>query len=286
MRALNRMIDKFCYKHPRFGISRLMLYITIGNALVFLFSMMDRTGLLLNSLYFDAGLILRGQVWRIVTFIFMPAYVGSSSIIWEALLLYFYYFIGSSLENAWGKGRFNIYYFSGVLLTAIYGFVMYFITGKGYAVDLEYLNLAMFFAFATLYPDTRFMLFFFIPIKAKWMAIVDAVFFIISIVINPFPINLLPLVAILNYFIFFWDELIHIFITPLKYKTSPKTINFKRAAKQARRENRKETYTRKCSVCGRTDADYPDLEFRYCSKCKGYHCFCIDHINNHVHFDS
>ena len=50
------------------------------------------------------------------------------------------------------------------------------------------------------------------------------------------------------------------------------------------REQNSKPYHHKCAVCGRTDADHPELEFRYCSRCAGYHCFCQDHINNHIHF--
>jgi hypothetical protein len=74
------------------------------------------------------------------------------------------------------------------------------------------------------------------------------------------------------------------YLRPLKVRTSPQTINFKKAAKKARRDLAGMPYRHKCAVCGRTDIEYPDLEFRYCSRCNGYHCFCIDHINNHIHF--
>jgi hypothetical protein len=95
--------------------------------------------------------------------------------------------------------------------------------------------------------------------------------------------TLLPLVGVVNYLLFCGDQLLPS-LRFLKHRSSGNVVNFKRAARQARRRRERVPYTRKCAVCGRTDAEHPELEFRYCSKCEGYHCFCQDHINSHVHF--
>lgn len=100
---------------------------------------------------------------------------------------------------------------------------------------------------------------------------------------TPFPYDLLPLIAMLNYFIFFGDELISS-LRRSAPRRSASTINFNREKQRMQHEEKNKKYNYKCAVCGRTDTDYPNLEFRYCSKCAGYHCFCQDHINNHVHF--
>lgn len=282
MKRINRAIDRFCYRHPKFGIHNLMLFIIIGNAIVFLFSMMDTTGLFLQYLFFSPDKILGGQVWRLITFVFIPP---SQNLLYLALFLYFYYFIGKTLEQQWGPGRFTIFYFSGVILTVIYGFAAYFLTGSLSLILLNanYINLSLFFAFATLFPDNRVLLFFIIPIKIKWLALLDAVFFLLQIIITPFPLSLLPVVAILNYLVFCGDTLLT-YMGVFRNRFSPRRINFKKAAKSSRAGFSGKIYTRKCSVCGKTDTDYPDLEFRFCSRCEGYHCFCIDHINSHVHF--
>ena len=126
------------------------------------------------------------------------------------------------------------------------------------------------------------MLFMLIPVKMKWLAVVDALFFAWSILSGfaRFPANLLPLVAVLNYFIFFGGEL----WSRRPHKASAETVNFRRESARIRREQRSELYRHKCAVCGRTDVSNPELEFRYCSRCAGYHCFCQDHIDNHIHF--
>ena len=126
-----------------------------------------------------------------------------------------------------------------------------------------------------------------IPLKIKWLAIVDALFFLYSIVVNPFPIDLLPVVAVLNYLLFCGGWLVDA-VKRLLGKGAAKqrqnTVNFHNEVRRMQQEQRQRAYTRRCEVCGRTDTDYPDLEFRYCSRCQGYHCFCMDHINNHRHF--
>ena len=279
MKWFSRKVDLFCYKHPRFGISNLMLYVVIGNVIVWLFSMMDSTGSLVNLLCFSPAHILRGQVWRLLTFALIPNSTGLLALIF----FYFYYFIGKTLEDKWGTARFNIYFFTGVLLTVIYGFILYFVTGVSYSITAYYIYLSMFFSFAALFPDLQVLLFFIIPIKMKWLAIVDAVIFIVDIVQLPFPVNLLPIVAVLNFLIFCGDELFS-YIRPRRRSQRKAAVNFKREVQRMNYENKTKPYTRRCEVCGRTDTDHPELEFRYCSRCAGYHCFCIDHINAHQHF--
>ena len=279
MRKLNKKIDMFCYKHPRFGIPNLMLYIVVISLAVWLLSIMDESRTLLSYFSFSPELILRGQVWRLITFIFIPQDLS----MWALLFFYFYYWIGSTLEREWGTVRFNIFIFSGILLTVIYGFVIYLITKQSVSIGTYYIYLSMFFSFATLFPDTQVLFMFIIPVKIKWLAYVDAAFFLYAMLMYPFPFNLLPLIAILNYLVFFGADLISsISGGSARYRKT--TVNFNREKQKIKYEQRQKNYSHKCSVCGRTDTDFPNLEFRYCSRCAGYHCFCEEHINNHVHF--
>ena len=139
-------------------------------------------------------------------------------------------------------------------------------------------------AFAFLFPDTRLLLFFFIPVKIKWLAWLDIAVFVIGIVQSLLAGSwlgaILPVVALLNFLVFIWPA-IDAFIRQQKYRHNPQTVNFKKAVRQQQQQR---GYHHKCAVCGRTDTDYPDLQFRYCSKCAGYRCFCQDHIFSHVHF--
>ena len=279
MKKLMDRIDRFCILHPRFGVRRLMLYIVIGNILVYVLSMMDTTGLIYQKLYFSGQAVLRGEIWRIVTYLFVS---GGGSVVLFLISMYFYYWIGSSLENEWGAGKFTIYYLIGALLQAVFGVLLTLITGHDVVITATYLNLSMFFAFATLFPDVMVLLFFIIPIKVKWLAYVDAALFVYEIIVTSFPLNLLPIVAVLNYLIFCGGWLFD-YIRPARVRAERKTVEFQAEARRIRKEQTQRGYRHKCEVCGRTDADYPELQFRYCSRCAGYHCYCEDHISNHTH---
>lgn len=279
MKKLNKKIDMFCYRHPKFGIPNLMLYIVVISLAVWLLSIMDSSRTLLSYFAFSPEFILKGQVWRLITFMFIPQDLS----MWALLFFYFYYWIGSTLEREWGTARFNIFIFSGVILTIIYGMVIYFITGQSASIGTYYIYLSMFFSFATLYPNTQVLFMFIIPVKIKWLAYINAAFFVFEMLSTKFPFNLLPLIAMLNYLIFFGADLISS-IPSGRTHYSKTTVNFNREKQKIKYEQRQKDYNYKCCVCGRTDRDFPNLEFRYCSKCVGYHCFCQDHINNHVHF--
>ena len=279
MKKLNNKIDMFCYRHPRFGVPNLMLYIVVISLAVWLLSIMDSSRTLMSYFAFSPELILKGQVWRLITFMFIP----QDTSMWGLLFLYFYYFIGTSMEREWGQAKFNMYFLAGMVFTILYAFLVYLFGDITMSIGAEFIYLSMFFSFATLYPDTQVLFMFIIPVKIKWLAYIDAAFFIFEMIATPFPFNLLPLIAMFNYFIFFGADL----ISELRSKRvhySKTTVNFNREKQKIKYEQRQKNYTYKCSVCGRTDVDFPNLEFRYCSKCAGYHCFCQDHINNHVHF--
>ena len=282
MKLLQRFqdrVERFLWKHPNFGIRNLMLYIVIGNALIYLLSMMDTTYMLRYYLVFSADGVLRGEIWRLITFIFVPYNTG---ILGLFLMLYFEYFIGRLLEQAWGKGKFTVYYLLGMVLLILYSLIIRLITGRDVYSDATYLNLSMFFVFATLWPETRVFLFFFIPIKVTWLAYAEALLYLYFMISGH---TLMPLIGVLNYFLFCGDELFSR-IQPYFRRHTGQSADFRRKARQAQRDARALPYTYKCAVCGRTDTEYPELEFRYCSRCVGYHCFCEDHIGSHVHFTS
>ena len=201
MRALQQWLDRFCYKHPRLGIPGLMRYIVIGNVLVYLLNLFSTNGYPVASalLSFDTSAILQGQVWRIITFVFVPT--GSSNIFLlcphPVLLLLHRLCFGAGVGGAISSPSF---YFFGVILNIILGFFV------GTA-SMYYVNMSMFFAFATLYPNLQFLLFFIIPVKAKWLAWIDAAYFLIAVFQYLFTghplLALIPIVAVLNYLLFF-----------------------------------------------------------------------------------
>jgi membrane associated rhomboid family serine protease len=278
-------VQRFCAAHPRFGIPNLMRVIVIGNVAVYVLMLLTQANdaNALSFLTFNLNALLHGEVWRLVTFVFVPAYSSPFALL---ISLYFYYWIGSTLERQWGTAKFNLYYISGALLTVLGVVLASLITGNPYltAAGTGYVNLSMFFAFAFLFPDTRLLLFFFIPVKIKWLAWLDIAVFVIGIIQSLLAGSwlgaILPVVALLNFLVFIWPA-IDAFIRQQKYRHNPQTVNFKKAVRQQQQQR---GYHHKCAVCGRTDTDYPNLQFRYCSKCAGYRCFCQDHIFSHVHF--
>ena len=290
MNRINRKIDEFCYQHPNFGIPNLMKFIVFGTAIVYLLyflveSTQPGSGWgAINFLSFNVHDLLHGELWRLVTFIFVPSDFNA---FWLLISLFFYYFIGTTLEREWGTAKFNIYYFGGVILTLLGTILASFITGLPFALaGTSYVNMSMFFAFAMLYPETTVLLLI-IPVKIKWLAWLNAALFGISFFTSLLRLDfigaMLPVIALLNFLIFFGSDLLEWFNRTtgrVSHKTSRKTIEYKKAVKEQKKEK---GYHHKCAVCGKTDTDYPDMEFRYCSKCDGYYCYCSEHINNHVH---
>ncbi|SET00773.1 rhomboid family protein [[Clostridium] polysaccharolyticum] len=235
----------------------------------------------------DFAKIFRGQVWRLVTFIILPYHIGGVlDVVFFAIQVMLYTFIGRSLERAWGAFRFNLFFISGVLFNILGGLIYYLscaITknpaGSLYYVGMEYLFQSMFFAFAVLYPDVELLLYYIIPVKMKYLAILDGVFLLRQIVISfaagAYYIGIAIIVAMANFLIFY-------FATRNYKKYSPRVqkrkVQFKREVSQA------STITRhKCAVCGRTEKDGENLEFRYCSKCKGNLEYCQEHLFTHEH---
>ena len=288
MKKLYDGVQRFCAAHPRFGIPNLMRVIVIGNVAVYVLMLLTQANdaNALSFLTLNLNALLHGEVWRLVTFVFVPAYSSPFALL---ISLYFYYWIGSTLERQWGTAKFNLYYISGALLTVLGVVLASLITGNPYltAAGTGYVNLSMFFAFAFLFPDTTVLLFFILPVKMKWLAYLDGALFAFDIIKAIGAHNwagvVLPIVALLNFAVFIWPE-VHYLKERAKYQNSRKTVQFRQAQQQQAKQAQQQGYRHKCAVCGRTDTDYPDLQFRYCSKCVGYHCFCQDHIFNHVHF--
>ena len=289
MKKLNSAVERFALRHPRFGVPGLMRFIVGGQLLVYLLTVFSSSAAV-SFLAFNWSAVKSGELWRLVTFVFMPGFSTLQDVLWLVLSLYLYYMIGTTLEREWGTAKFNLYYLSGVLLTLLTGILSALITGQNvWIAGTGYVNLSMFFAFAALFPETQFLIFFIIPVKVKWLAWIDAAFFALSVLWSLLRLDLLgallPIIALLNFFVFFWTEISEWFSRQrMRAKRQPQTIHFRAAAQQQKQKEARQGYRHKCAVCGRTDADHPELEFRYCSRCTGYHCFCQDHIFNHVHF--
>ena len=72
------------------------------------------------------------------------------------------------------------------------------------------------------------------------------------------------------------------------HRYNPKEVHRRREFKKAMAQSRVNPATggitkHKCAICGRTEKDDPNLEFRFCSKCNGNYEYCQDHLFTHQH---
>ncbi len=259
----------------KYAVPNLMYYIILmyGAGIVIDLVM---PGLYYQYLCLDAAAILRGQVWRLVTFLICPP---SSGIFFNLIAMFLYYSLGTTLERVWGTFRFNLYFFSGILFHIIAAFVIYFLMGVSVPLTPFYLNNSLFLAFAATFPQMQFYLYGLLPIRAYWLGIFIGAEFLYEFLFGGLIARSCIGLALLNFVIFFMMTRNYSTISPREIKRKQK---FKSDMKTAQAEKIRLTH-HKCAVCGRTEKDDPNLEFRYCSKCEGNLEYCMDHLYTHKH---
>ena len=282
-----KFIDKLERKFGRFGIPNLTIYMIV--CYVIGYALMIVNPGILNWLSLEPAYILRGQVWRLVTWVLYPP--STSGVLWFAIaVLFFYYPIGTSLERTIGTFKYTLYILSGVIFTILGAFILYFLLGGnvlvGNVFSTYYISLSTFLAYAMCYPDMQVLLMFIIPVKMKWMAVfyvVIVAYEMIQYVMAGAWYLVIPIVAsLLNFIIFYFG-------TKDFSRYNPKEIHrrneFRRAMEpQGRMKSGSGSVTKhKCAICGRTELDDPNLEFRFCSRCNGNYEYCQDHLFTHTH---
>lgn len=290
------MFQKLERKFGRYAIHGLMRYVIILYAVGFVLYSINPL-FYYEYLMLDIDKVLQGQVWRFVTFLIQPI---DDDLFFLFFSLYLYYMIGNSLEQRWGSFRFNLYYFSGIVFNVLAVVIIYVTTyllfgeGISYPISLRYLNLSLFLAFAVEFSEVRLLLFFVIPIKIKYLAIIYAIlegYTIVTSIMDGSVFGICAaaacVTAMMNFLVFF-------FSTRNYRRISPEQFKRKRAYRQSVRQGQsfghaanyqgKTVITRhRCAVCGRTELDGDDLEFRFCSKCDGNYEYCMDHLYTHTH---
>lgn len=282
-----KFIDKLERKFGRFGIPNLTIYMIV--CYVIGYALMIVNPGILNWLSLEPAYILRGQVWRLVTWVLYPP--STSGVLWFAIaVLFFYYPIGTSLERTIGTFKYTLYILSGVVFTILGAFILYFLLGGnvlvGNVFSTYYISLSTFLAYAMCYPDMQVLLMFIIPVKMKWMAIfyvVIVVYEMIQYIMAGAWYLVIPIVAsLLNFIIFYFG-------TKDFSRYNPKEVHrrneFRRAMEpQGRMKSGSGSVIKhKCAICGRTELDDPNLEFRFCSRCNGNYEYCQDHLFTHTH---
>ena len=273
-----KFIDKLERKFGRFGIPNLTIYMIV--CYVIGYALMIVNPGILNWLSLEPAYILRGQVWRLVTWVLYPP--STSGVLWFAIaVLFFYYPIGTSLERTIGTFKYTLYILSGVIFTILGAFILYFLLGGNVLVGNVFSTY-----YISLYPDMQVLLMFIIPVKMKWMAIfyvVIVVYEMIQYIMAGAWYLVIPIVAsLLNFIIFYFG-------TKDFSRYNPKEVHrrneFRRAMEpQGRMKSGSGSVTKhKCAICGRTELDDPNLEFRFCSRCNGNYEYCQDHLFTHTH---
>ena len=276
-------LDKLERKLGRFAIPNLTVYLLAGYVIGF--SVVLLMPELLGWLTLEPALILRGQVWRVISWVLIPPTTQPISLLFLVLL---YYSLGTALERTWGTFRYNVYIFSGLLFTVLAVFIFYAVYYFGFGMEISlssvglistnYITMSIFLAFAAIYPEMEVYLYFILPIKMKWMALVYAAMALYYFVSRGAVTRVAIGASLLNFVIFFLS-------TRNLKRYSPKERARKARFRQQSAPHMQYSNGAKhrCAVCGRTELDDLCLEFRFCSKCNGNYEYCQDHLFTHEH---
>lgn len=269
-------LDKMERKYGRYALSNLSLYIIITYVAGYMIEIF--APVMVQFLTLEPALILKGQVWRIVSWLLIPP---QKLDLFVVIMLYFYYSIGNTLERTWGAFRYNVYIFTGILFSIIGSFILYFIAGGngirlGTVFSTYYISMSILLAFAATYPNLQVLLMMFIPLKMKYVGIAYAVMLAVQMVIYSWPIRVVIICSLMNFIIYF-------FSMRNMRRYNPKEIHRRQAYKQAVHKSQVNITKHKCAICGRTENDGDHLEFRFCSKCNGNYEYCQDHLFTHTH---
>ena len=319
---MNKFLSALERKAGRYAVPQLTKYMILTYIVGYIIYYLSLAGIpIINYIYLSPEKILQGQIWRLFTWIFMPP---SAPSIFTIIMLLFYYQIGTALEQTWGDFKYNLYIFSGLIFMVVGAFVLF---AFHYSIDgmftTYYINMSIFLAFAACYPDMQILLYFIIPLKIKYLAIVDLVFLAYQALVSSWAERVAIIVSLLNFVIFFFTTRNYRSISPSerarkrayrnafeggKAKSNPFGAVF--GAKKENKANGGDNSSystgntdhrrfadrykdavkdpgnitkHRCAICGRTELDGDNLEFRFCSKCAGNYEYCQDHLFSHAH---
>lgn len=273
-------------KLGKYAIRNLMKYLVALYALGAIIFMMDPM-LYFRYLTLDFDMIIQGQIWRLFTFLLYPI---STNYFMILITLYIYYILGNILEQIWGSFRFNFFIFSGIIILILASLfsrvVLQLPIGTLYPIGNSYLNLSIFLLFALTNPEQQFLFFFIIPIKAKYIALIDLIYFIIGIYKGG-PDRIEAIAMLITVALMIWLINGGQYIYRVKNRKRKQAFSKKYKTGSTEFDNlRKESKNipnHRCSICGITDKDDPNMDFRYCSKCNGMFEYCSEHIHKHEH---
>lgn len=285
-------MSPFERKFGKYAIKNLSFVLVICYAVGYLIQMMAPSVLFYLTL--NPYAIVHGQVWRLFTWILIPP--SNQNIFFTLIMLYFYCSIGTSLERTWGTYKYNIYIFEGMLFTILGSFLLmgyhylfhadsiatvgaeYFFMITSIYFSTYYINMSIFLGFAATFPDAQVLLMFIIPVKVKWLGVVYAVMLVFEFIQMGVDGRFAIAASLLNFIIFFLTSRNMMHLNP---KQIHRRQEFKREVKRSSGITK-----HKCAICGRTEVDSPNMQFRFCSKCDGNYEYCEEHLYTHTHVKS
>lgn len=250
------ILDRLENALARFAIPGLIRYVVALNALVFILIAMNPS--YDNALVLDRTAIMRGEFWRIFSWIFLPE---TTSFFWIFFYLLFTWWLGDLLEQTWGTFRLNAYYFLGMFLCIASAMIF------GASGGNLFLNLSLFLAVATLAPDLEILIFFILPVKIKWVAMFSMLFPLSVLVLGPLSEKMIVAMCLGNYLVFF---------APSFFRHSLDRGKVHR--RRAQFESAKLPVTESlhcCETCRITEVTDPDAEFRVAADGREY---CMRHL--------
>lgn len=287
-------MSPFERKFGKYAIKNLSFVLVACYAVGYVLQIMDRSNTLIYYLSLNPYAILHGQVWRLFTWILIPPSTGNLFL--TLIMLYFYCSIGTTLERTWGTYRYNVYLFQGMLFTIAGSFLLmgyhylfddklalmgpealqlYFTYIGIFYFSTFYVNMSIYLAFAATFPEAQVLLMFIIPVKIKWLGIIYGIILLFNFIQTDVDGRFAIIASLLNFIVFF-------ITSRSRVSLNPKQIHRRQEFKRDVRRNTGIT-KHKCAICGRTEVDSPQLQFRFCSKCDGNYEYCEEHLYTHTH---
>lgn len=248
-------------RFARYAVPRLTLLLLLGQVLFFAAGAFNPDSLAYMVL--DSSLVRQGEIWRLVTFLFLPPRTHPLFLLFA---WYLFYLMGTALETHWGHVRYNLFIFLGWSLTAAVSFL-----SPGRAMTNAFLGGSVFLAFAWLYPDFQILLFFIVPVPIKWLALLTWIGYGYHFVVSHWSERLAILAAVGNFLLFFGSDL----LARLRNELRP-TRPLPGVSSPSLPRHR-------CRRCGITERSHPEMDFRYCTDCHPPQCYCRDHLDQHEH---
>ncbi|BBO34967.1 hypothetical protein [Lacipirellula parvula] len=281
------LLDRLERRFGWLAVPHVTITLIVGQAVLYFVGYMGANGILpggasIDRVFLVPSLVMEGQVWRLATFVFQPPGMIPIFAVFYFSLLYTF---GTALETQWGTFKYNLFLLIGYVANVAAAFLGWYVLQQQIGPEgNEMLKLAaipasnvflyssIFLAFARLYPDFIIRLFFVLPIRIQWLALMMWILFAYVLLRGDWMIRMLVLATVLNYILFFGREHIR------EWKQGHRRRSFQSAAKRAVSPAK-----HACAVCGLSSAESPRTLFRYCSKCSGQRCYCPDHIRDHEH---